>query len=40
MQIVEKCIQNLLVNMVVEKKLLKDINMKRHLSMPFHSGMG
>jgi hypothetical protein len=40
MQIVEKCIQNLLVNMVVEKKLLKDINMKRHLSMPFHLGMG
>jgi hypothetical protein len=39
MQIVGKCIQNLLVNMVVELFFLKDMNMKRHLSMPFHLGM-
>jgi hypothetical protein len=40
MQIGGKCIQNLLVNMVLESKLSKDTNIKRHISMPLHLGMG
>jgi hypothetical protein len=41
MQIVGECVQNFLMNVLLGKrKLLKDINMKRHLFMPFHLGMG
>jgi hypothetical protein len=38
-QIDKEKFQNLLMNMVLEKKLKKYTNMKRHLSMPFHLEM-
>jgi hypothetical protein len=42
MQIAGKSIQNLLMNMMLEKKkLFKNINMKKHLLfMAFHLGLG
>jgi len=41
MQIGGKCIENLLMNMVLEKKKLqKIIGPKIHLAMPLHLGMG
>jgi hypothetical protein len=40
MQIGREDIENLLVNMVLEKKLPNNTNMKRHISMPIYLGMG
>jgi hypothetical protein len=40
MQIGREGIENLLVNMVLKKKLSKNTNTKRCLSVPFYLGMG
>jgi hypothetical protein len=39
MQIGGEEFQNLLMNTVLEKKLQKNTNLKKHLSMPLHLGM-
>jgi hypothetical protein len=39
MQIGEEGFENLLVNMVLKKKLKKDPNPRKHLSMPLYLGM-
>ncbi len=40
MQIGGEGIENLLVNAMLEKKLWKDIDLKKHLSMSLYLGMG
>jgi hypothetical protein len=40
MQIGGEDIENLLVNMVLDKKLQNNTNLKRHISMSLYMGMG